>query len=235
MSRAEEPRKQDNEANNLNKNNHKNEQKDIPMAGTPIGTQDVNMKQFMKEYPLFAKGKVVLSGHSGSLPSSDTSVPADSQTPVIGSPSDSPLLKAINYQVSQPSSTERSTVTNMQMQLQVALPTLEQETQYHNAQEDTRPSAQLDIKTILNVILDEIRGLRASQRVECAALHKRLSKTEEALMHIPQRLQEAESRISQLEDQVTSMQGEVSQTRKQKYLLEHKIEELENHWVHYNF
>ena len=53
---------------------------------------------------------------------------------------------------------------------------------------------QLDAKIMLNLILDEIRELRASQASEIASLHSRLAKIEESIFHLPERVKKPESR-----------------------------------------
>ncbi|KAJ1157499.1 hypothetical protein NDU88_010210 [Pleurodeles waltl] len=197
--RTEDARKHNNKSNKMRENNYNNVNNYTPMAGM----LDFNMKQLKtKEYSLFAKGKVVSWGHFGSLHPSDIYVLADSQTPIIGLSSEVSQPKAVEYQVLQSSSSDPSKEKNLQMQLKMAVPSSVQELQHQNVQEDTRLSAQFDIKSMFNIILDEIRYHSTSQAFEIAALH------EEAMTYIPDRLQEAESRIIQLEDQVTSMQEE---------------------------
>ncbi|KAJ1215794.1 hypothetical protein NDU88_003401 [Pleurodeles waltl] len=61
----------------------------------------------------------------------------------------------------------------------------------------------------------QIKELKASQAIEIAAFHAKLSKIEENMTERPERLKEPKSGISGLEDQVTTMQEEASQFPKQ--------------------
>ncbi|KAJ1118037.1 hypothetical protein NDU88_006232 [Pleurodeles waltl] len=67
------------------------------------------------------------------------------------------------------------------------------------------------IKSMLDIILLEIRELKASQAHEIAVLHERLSNIKENMILFSVRLKGAETRINDLEDKVISMQSEVRQ------------------------
>ncbi|KAJ1143419.1 hypothetical protein NDU88_009728 [Pleurodeles waltl] len=78
----------------------------------------------------------------------------------------------------------------------------DQQAKQQQACMDKEMIMQMDTKNMLNMILEEIRGLKASQAVEVAALHVRPAKIEQAMNHLLERLKEAEARLPQLEDQV---------------------------------
>ncbi|KAJ1138310.1 hypothetical protein NDU88_004697 [Pleurodeles waltl] len=99
---------------------------------------------------------------------------------------------------------------------------------HQQAPTDEAVTLQLDMKNMLNMILDDIRNLKASQATKAAALHLWLDKIVLVMTQLPERLKEAEARVSQLEDQLVSTQKLVSHLEKQNESLETKSEVLEN-------
>lgn len=96
-------------------------------------------------------------------------------------------------------------------------------------QETSSNSQQVEMKTLLNLILEEIRELKKSQAHETAVLHLRLEKNEESIAGMPARLEEAESRIAHLEDQMSSTLQKIREVTTDKIALETKVETFENY------
>ncbi|KAJ1091861.1 hypothetical protein NDU88_004976 [Pleurodeles waltl] len=110
----------------------------------------------------------------------------------------------------------------------------DQQAQQQQVSTNEQVIMQQDTKNMLNMILDEIRGLNASYAAKVAAVCARLAKIEQAMTQLPERLKDAEARVLQLEDHNVSTQKLVSQLQKQKIYLEAKLEEMENHSCHSN-
>ncbi|KAJ1116328.1 hypothetical protein NDU88_004543 [Pleurodeles waltl] len=73
---------------------------------------------------------------------------------------------------------------------------------------------------MFEVILAEIKDLKATQAQEITALHNCLAKIDEVLGQVPGWLKDAKVRFSKLEDKVEAMQQQVAQLRKSERLLE---------------
>lgn len=95
-------------------------------------------------------------------------------------------------------------------------------------QDEKAVSYQLDIKTMLNMILAEIRDMKKTQQLEILSIQQHLGKIEEAVASLPVRVLEAESRISSLEDQINGVLQQMDSVSREKEIMENKIEELEN-------
>ncbi|KAJ1107055.1 hypothetical protein NDU88_004452 [Pleurodeles waltl] len=83
------------------------------------------------------------------------------------------------------------------------------------------------VRSTLDTLLIEIVDLKSTQTHEIAMIHERLSKIDEVMALLPQKLKEAKSRILASEDQVLSMQQEATQLTKSKNALEYKLQDLE--------